>query len=154
MDKVENILKELLAAAGIPYSNIERSSVAGQEIFAIRTDDARTLIGAHGDTVYALDFLVKKIYENGLPAPAPREKNKRFAGQDIDDGGARPLVPIRCRALPHEHLRTPHHPHHAPRCPPCEDGIAGRRAEQARSYKVGGRLINRACSLLTIETRA
>ena len=56
MEKVEAILKELLAAAGITYSSVERSSVAGQEIFAIRTDDARTLIGAHRDTVYTLHF--------------------------------------------------------------------------------------------------
>jgi len=32
-----------------------RSEVAGQEIFSIKTDDARTLIGMHGDTVHALD---------------------------------------------------------------------------------------------------
>lgn len=70
MESVLTILKELLAAAGIPYSNIEQSSVAGQEIFSIRTDEGRTLIGAHGDTVFALDFLVKKIYENRMAAQA------------------------------------------------------------------------------------
>lgn len=67
---VEDILKELLTAAGMPYSDIVRSDVAGQEIYSIQTDDARTLIGVHGDTVHALDTLVKKIYEKRLPAHA------------------------------------------------------------------------------------
>ena len=70
MEKVGTILKELLAAAGIAHAGIERSTIAGQEVFSIRTDDARTLIGAHGDTVQALDFLVKKIYENQMPSVA------------------------------------------------------------------------------------
>ena len=101
MDKVENILKELLAAAGIPYSNIERSSVAGQEIFAIRTDDARTLIGAHGDTVYALDFLVKKIFENGLPEPAEGETAERTPMflVDVNDYRTKQIKDLQAKAL-------------------------------------------------------
>ncbi len=67
---VEAILKELLTAAGFSYTSILRSTVAGQEIFSIQTDDARTLIGGHGDTVHALDVLVKKIHENRQPAMA------------------------------------------------------------------------------------
>lgn len=83
---VETILKELLAAAGIPHGGIEQSSIAGQEIFSIRTDgDARALIGTHGDTVYALDFLVKKIYENRLHLNAPRSgaSGEHPAMQDV-----------------------------------------------------------------------
>ena len=73
MEKVGTILKELLAAAGIAHAGIEQSAIAGQEVFSIHTDDARTLIGAHGDTVQALDFLVKKIYENQMPSVAESE---------------------------------------------------------------------------------
>lgn len=69
MDSVETILKELLGALGVTYAGIERSTVAEQEIFSIKTDDARTLIGMHGDTVHALDTLVKKIYEKRNPQP-------------------------------------------------------------------------------------
>jgi len=101
MEKVEAILKELLAAAGITYSSVEHSSVAGQEIFAIRTDDARTLIGAHGDTVYALDFLVKKIYENGLPAPALGETTERTPMflVDVNDYRAKQIKDLQAKAL-------------------------------------------------------
>lgn len=63
---VEKTLKEILDAAGLPYTAIVRGDVAGQTIFAIQADDARSLIGAHGDTVHALDQLVKKIVEKRL----------------------------------------------------------------------------------------
>lgn len=101
MEKIETILKELLAAAGIPYTSIERSSTAGQEIFAIRTDDARTLIGAHGDTVFALDFLVKKIYENGLPTPVEGETAERTPMflVDVNDYRAKQIKDLQAKAL-------------------------------------------------------
>lgn len=68
MEHVETILKELLDASGIPYTKIVRSQVAGQVIFSIETaNDPRSLIGAHGDTLHALDILVKKIIENRTP---------------------------------------------------------------------------------------
>jgi spoIIIJ-associated protein len=68
---IEDILKELLDAAGIPYTKIVRSELAGQVIFSIETsDNGRALLGNHADTVHALDHLVKKIAETRLP---PRE---------------------------------------------------------------------------------
>lgn len=66
---VEGILKELLDALGVSYSEISRSEIAGQEIYAIRAEDGRALIGMHGDTVHALDTLVKKIYEKRNATP-------------------------------------------------------------------------------------
>ena len=65
---VETILKELLSKLGVPYTSVEHNTIAGQEIFSIQTDgDARALIGVRGETVHALDTLVKKIYEKQLP---------------------------------------------------------------------------------------
>jgi spoIIIJ-associated protein len=63
---VESTLKEILDAADFSYTGIVRSDVAGQAIFAIRSDEAGSLIGVHGDTVHALDHLVKKIVEKRL----------------------------------------------------------------------------------------
>jgi len=60
---VETILKELLEATGLPHSGVVRNDLAGQIIFSIQAADARSLIGMHGDTVHALDTLVKKIAE-------------------------------------------------------------------------------------------
>lgn len=106
MESVASILKELLTAAGIPYSGIEQSSVAGQEIFSIRTDDARTLIGAHGDTVYAIDFLVKKIYENRLPAQTITPATEGSAPErtpmflvDVNDYRTKQIKDLQTKAL-------------------------------------------------------
>ena len=67
---VHTTVKELLDSFGASYSGIEKADVAGQIVFTIKTDDARNLIGMHGDTVYAIDHLVKKIVEKRLP-PSP-----------------------------------------------------------------------------------
>jgi spoIIIJ-associated protein len=67
----ETILKELLDAAGIPHKAISRSEAAGQTIISIETsDDARELIGVRGETLLAIDHLVKKISEERQPARA------------------------------------------------------------------------------------
>jgi spoIIIJ-associated protein len=64
----ESILTEFLRALGIPNAKISSETLAGQEIYSIEIDgDARSLIGAHGDTVHAIDTLVKKIYEKRNP---------------------------------------------------------------------------------------
>lgn len=101
MEAVSAILKELLTAASIPYSSIEQSSVAGQEVFSIRTDDGRTLIGAHGDTVYALDFLVKKIYENRMPTPAEGESGERMPMflVDVNEYRTRQIKDLQTKAV-------------------------------------------------------
>ena len=67
---VETILKELLEALGVTHSGILKSEIAGQTLFAIQTQDSRPLIGVHGDTVYAIDHLVKKIAEKHLIGPS------------------------------------------------------------------------------------
>lgn len=65
---IHTTLKELLDALGTPYKGVAQTVVAGQVIFAIETDDARALIGPHGDTIHAIDMLVKKIIEKRSPA--------------------------------------------------------------------------------------
>jgi len=104
-DIVETILKELLAKLGLPNTTIEKSSVAGQEIFSIRTnDDAHTLIGAHGDTVHAIDTLVKKIYEKRGAAVSsgsdtePAERTPMFL-VDVNDYRAKQIKDLQAKAL-------------------------------------------------------
>lgn len=57
------IIKEILESLAVPFSDIEEESVAGQLVYQIKTDEASRLIGMHGDTIRALDYLVKKIHE-------------------------------------------------------------------------------------------
>jgi predicted RNA-binding protein Jag len=101
---VETILKELLDAAGISYASIARSEIAGQEIFSISTDaDARTLIGPHGDTVHALDHLVKKIFEQRSPVPAEADQSAAPGGPmfmiDVNEYRAKQIKDLQSKAL-------------------------------------------------------
>ncbi|HEY4516985.1 MAG TPA: R3H domain-containing nucleic acid-binding protein [Candidatus Paceibacterota bacterium] len=71
---IETIIEELLASMGHAGSSVVRSDVAGQVVFSIRgSGDARELIGMHGDTIHAIDTLVKKIAEKRSPSDAMRE---------------------------------------------------------------------------------
>lgn len=65
---IEDVLKGLLDAAGLSYNGIVRNDIAGQLVFSIQADDARVLIGAHGDTIHAIDHVVKKIIEGKMAA--------------------------------------------------------------------------------------
>ena len=102
---VENILKELLDAAGIPYTKIARSELAGQVIFSIETpDNGRALLGNHADTVHALDLLVKKIAETRLP---PRESSTSLEHDhdhlmflvDVNDHRAKQIRDLQTKAV-------------------------------------------------------
>lgn len=59
----EKVLKELLHTTGVDVKEVVREELAGQVIFSIKVDDPRPLIGMHGDTVHAIDYLVKRIVE-------------------------------------------------------------------------------------------
>jgi len=98
---IEAILKELLAAMGMASNNVVRSEVAGQEIFSIQTDDARALIGVHGDTIHALDQLVKKIYEKRNPAPPDEESQERSPMflVDVNDYRTKQIKDLQTKAL-------------------------------------------------------
>ena len=66
-DTIETIIKDLLSSIGYPHK-VSRLEVVGQTVFSIEAgDDARTLIGAHGDTIHAIDYIVKKMVEQRLP---------------------------------------------------------------------------------------
>ena len=111
-DAIETILKELLSAIGISYTKVSHSTVAGQVIFSIETDEnARALIGAHGDTIYALDYLVKKIAEKRLgdarrarPVSADAQVGEESPGSlsflvDVNDYRAKQIKDLQTKAL-------------------------------------------------------
>ena len=87
MPDVETILKELLDAAGLSYSAIVRETIAGQTVISIQVEDARTLIGAHGDTVHAIDHLVKKIVEKQFDQA---HRKAPEGGEDVPPGTSGP----------------------------------------------------------------
>ena len=74
---VESVIREMLTTLGVVYSAITPSQIAGQKIYTIESQvDGKALIGSHGDTVFALDTLIKRIVERRLLASGsevPRE---------------------------------------------------------------------------------
>ena len=61
---IESVLKEVLGSLGVVYSGVRNHEVAGQKIYHIESEvDGKTLIGPHGETLHALDMLVKRIVE-------------------------------------------------------------------------------------------
>jgi len=98
----EQTLSELLTVANITHSGIVQDSVAGQTILSIKAEDPRTLIGPHGDTIHAIDYLVKKIVEKrtwtAATAPESREEAPHFL-VDVNDYRTRQIKDIQARAL-------------------------------------------------------
>jgi spoIIIJ-associated protein len=95
-DVVETILKEILASMGISDAVVSRSQVAGQSIFSIQTTEARALIGGHGDTIHAIDMLVKKIAEKRLPPEAAQDMHFLV---DVNDYRVKQIQDLQTKAL-------------------------------------------------------
>ncbi len=97
-ETVETALKELLDAIGISYTSVIRSEIAGQTIFSIQTpEDSRTLIGPHGDTLHALDMIVKKIAEKRL-AGLEDGRDMHFL-VDVNDYRVKQIKDLQTKAL-------------------------------------------------------
>ncbi len=97
----EKTLTEMLKVAGIAHNGIVREEVAGQSILSIKSDDPRKLIGMHGDTVHAIDHVVKKIVENQTKKPeteGAREDDYHFL-VDVNDYRTRQIQDLQTKAL-------------------------------------------------------
>lgn len=60
---IERTVTGMLDSLGLSHQGVEQLTVAGQRVFSIKTEDTRTIIGPHGDTIHAIDFLVKRIVD-------------------------------------------------------------------------------------------
>lgn len=56
-------LKDITQKMGVAVDGIETTEIAGHTLFTIHTKDSGALIGTRGDTLSALNLLMKKIYE-------------------------------------------------------------------------------------------
>ena len=61
--QIITILKGVLGAAGFPEHNISTQTAAGQTVFQIETKEQKHFIGMRGETLKAIDHLVKKMAE-------------------------------------------------------------------------------------------
>ena len=68
--QITNTLKQLLQAAGLPLFDVEVGTTVGQTVFQIKTTEPRVFLGPRGDTLHAIDYLIKKMMEkSGIPDP-------------------------------------------------------------------------------------
>lgn len=100
MQSPEAILRSLLDAIGVPYTDVITSDIAGQTILSINAPDGKALIGTHGDTVHALDFLVKRMVEHARAkgGEAGEEPEPHFL-VDVNDYRARQIRDLQTKAL-------------------------------------------------------
>jgi spoIIIJ-associated protein len=105
---VEDVLNELLTAVGVAHSGVIKNQIAGQTVFAIQMPDARQLIGMHGDTVQAIDHLVKKVVEKRSVAARNASANEGEVAEaaqylqflvDVNDYRAKQIKDLETKAL-------------------------------------------------------
>lgn len=94
------LLKGLLDSMGAEYKDISEIELAGQSILMISAEDGKKLIGSHGDTIHAIDFLVKKMVESKLP---PREEGVQSEAPhflvDVNEYRTRQIRDLQTKAL-------------------------------------------------------
>jgi len=102
------ILEDLLASMGAVYKDISLIVVAGQKIYMVSADDGKLLIGGHGDTIYAIDHIVKKIAETktaGSSADQPPEQADLGSNEnlhflvDVNEYRTRQIRDLQTKAL-------------------------------------------------------
>ena len=98
MEDVEKILTDLLGVMGAVHTGVSRIDVAGQVVYNISVDDAKALIGSHGDTVHAIDFLVKKIVEQRHAKKESSEEEPHFL-IDVNEYRSRQIRDLQAKAL-------------------------------------------------------
>lgn len=97
MEDVEKTLTELLDATGVAYDSVTRIDVAGQIVYNISAQDPKVLIGAHGDTVHAIDLLLKKIVEQRHSKAEGAEEPMFLV--DVNEYRSRQIRDLQAKAL-------------------------------------------------------
>ena len=62
-DEVLQTLKEFLGKMAIDVSELSVTDAGGHTLFTIKTKDSGALIGSGGETLHALNHIIKKIFE-------------------------------------------------------------------------------------------
>ncbi len=98
MQSPQSILHSLLDAIGIPYSDVTEIDIAGQMVLSVNAPDGKALIGTHGDTVHALDYLVKRIVEHNRAKAGETGEEPHFL-VDVNDYRSRQIRDLQTKAL-------------------------------------------------------
>lgn len=94
------IIKEILDAAGIEYTDLTESELAGQTVYSIHTDLPLQTAGGHHDIIHAIDMLVKKVAEkHSVPSSIDGSSTTPMFLVDINDHRTRQIKDIQAKAL-------------------------------------------------------
>ena len=61
---------ELLHKLEVPFDSVERVATRMHPLYVIHTSDSGVLIGAHGETLNALNVVIQKCLEAKFPSPS------------------------------------------------------------------------------------
>jgi spoIIIJ-associated protein len=61
---IADLVRDIVSRLGIAIEDVNVSVAAGHTLFTIQTRDSGALIGTRGETLHALNHLVKKILED------------------------------------------------------------------------------------------
>lgn len=62
-DEITAAIKELIGKLGVDITDVSPSELGGHTLFTVHTKDSGVLIGTGGETLQALNHLVKKMFE-------------------------------------------------------------------------------------------
>lgn len=95
---VEQVIKEMLDSAGFTHQGVGKLEIAGQIVYMIDApEDARSLIGSHGDVIHAIDALVKKITEKRTPSVENNEMTQFLV--DVNEYRTKQIRDLQTKAL-------------------------------------------------------
>jgi spoIIIJ-associated protein len=98
MEDVQKILTDFLGAMGATFTGVTKVDIAGQAVYGIAAEDGKALIGTHGDTVHAIDHLVKKIVEQKQAKKEGADAEQLFL-VDVNEYRSRQIRDLQTKAL-------------------------------------------------------
>lgn len=99
---IQSIVEKLVSLMGFESATVTKSEVAGQTIYSIgNVGDPKKLIGAYGDTIHALDHVVKKMVEKqtAVPEAGADEQGSSLFLIDVDGYRTRQIQDLQTKAL-------------------------------------------------------
>jgi spoIIIJ-associated protein len=65
---IKKFIEELLARMGVAFDRIDIAESGGHPVFSIATADSKVLIGHQGETLRALNLIMRRAFENTISA--------------------------------------------------------------------------------------
>ncbi|HEY4520008.1 MAG TPA: R3H domain-containing nucleic acid-binding protein [Candidatus Paceibacterota bacterium] len=97
MSDVQETVREFLSALGASHKDVVEKDIAGQKIYNIETDGS-VLVGMYGDTVHAIDYLVKRIIEKRAGVAEAGGERSLFL-VDVNGYRSRKILDLQTKAL-------------------------------------------------------